>query len=245
MVYRFATENINYEDYSSGRVLYNRKGTTSFPVRLGSEIFQKCFDFLIRNGASKLVNLYDPCCGGAYLLTSLGFLHGENISKIYASDISEETINLAKRNISLLTVSGMDKRINQIKKLSLLYEKDSHFEALNSAKRFMDLIKNRQHEIDFEIFVSDITQATKLVDKVTNVHILISDIPYGNIVEWNDGQSDEEAIKKILTSIYPILAKVAIIALISKKKTKIRHQNYSKVESFSIGKRQITLLNPI
>ncbi|RJX37512.1 hypothetical protein D3P09_21250 [Paenibacillus pinisoli] len=28
----------NYEDFASGRVLYNAHGTTSFPVRLASEI---------------------------------------------------------------------------------------------------------------------------------------------------------------------------------------------------------------
>ena len=42
MKYRFEIEAKNYEDFASGRVLYNRKGATAFPVRLGSEIIQRC-----------------------------------------------------------------------------------------------------------------------------------------------------------------------------------------------------------
>lgn len=242
MVYKFATEKLNYEDYSSGRVLYNQKGTTSFPARLGSEIFQRCVDFLRTYGEINKVNIYDPCCGGAYLLTTLGFLHGESISKIFASDISEEAIELARKNISLLTVTGMDMRINQLSELKVLYEKDSHFGALKSAEKLRDSIKGRDSE--FEAFCLDITKPNQNFEKVKNIHVLISDIPYGDIVVWNEEQSDDEAISKLLTNVYPLLADVSIVALISKKKIKIRHQNFIKVETISAGKRLVTLLRP-
>lgn len=42
MKYLYEIEFKNYEDFVSGRVLYNRKGATAFPVRLASEIFQRC-----------------------------------------------------------------------------------------------------------------------------------------------------------------------------------------------------------
>ena len=40
MEYKYA-ENGNYEDFSSGRVLYGGKGIPNFPVRLINEIFSE------------------------------------------------------------------------------------------------------------------------------------------------------------------------------------------------------------
>ena len=50
MSYEYALENINYEDYSNGRVFYNQQGATSFPVRLTIEIFLRCAAILEKEG---------------------------------------------------------------------------------------------------------------------------------------------------------------------------------------------------
>ena len=42
MQYRYVTEKESYEDFAAGRVLLSQSGMTSFPVRLASEIFQRC-----------------------------------------------------------------------------------------------------------------------------------------------------------------------------------------------------------
>lgn len=65
MSYMFEMEDKNYEDFASGRVLYNQHGTTSFPARLGSEIFLRCEQFLYKAGVDGPYSIYDPCCGGA------------------------------------------------------------------------------------------------------------------------------------------------------------------------------------
>ena len=46
MKYKFETDKRDFSDFSSGRVLYNAANTTAFPVRLASEIAQRCFDIL-------------------------------------------------------------------------------------------------------------------------------------------------------------------------------------------------------
>ena len=46
MEYIYESAQRSYEDFASGRVLYNAQGTTSFPVRLASEIAQRCFQLL-------------------------------------------------------------------------------------------------------------------------------------------------------------------------------------------------------
>ena len=68
-----------YEDFASGRVLYNAQGTTSFPVRLASEIAQRCFQLLEKKGYRGRI----PCSiprGGAYLLTVVGLRTGAFIA---------------------------------------------------------------------------------------------------------------------------------------------------------------------
>ncbi len=85
MQYKY-TDKINYQDYASGRVPYHRTGRPNFPVRLASEIFQRCLAYADLDQ----VSLYDPCCGGAYMLTVIGLLHGDRIKKIYGSDIDKE-----------------------------------------------------------------------------------------------------------------------------------------------------------
>ena len=69
MQYQFATERPDYSDLASGRVLYSMPGHPAFPIRLGSEILQRCLALRRAAGYSSPVVLYDPCCGTGYLVT--------------------------------------------------------------------------------------------------------------------------------------------------------------------------------
>ena len=52
--YQFVGAKENYEDYSSGRVIYGTAGAAKFPVRLSSEVFQQCAHYLKSNGKQRL-----------------------------------------------------------------------------------------------------------------------------------------------------------------------------------------------
>lgn len=134
MVYKYC-ENKNFEDLASGKVIVHRAGYPNFPVRLAQEIFSRCLHYLDDPDS---VCIYDPCCGGGYLLTVLGFLNFEKIKTIMASDISDDAIQLTNENLSLLDKNGLKKRIRQINDLLSLYNKHSHIEALNSATNLLD-----------------------------------------------------------------------------------------------------------
>lgn len=242
MNYRFALENRNYEDYSSGRVFYSQKGTTSFPVRLASEIYQLCKAVLAKQGFEGPYVLYDPCCGGAYLLTSLCFLHGEEISKVFASDVDEAIIPLANRNLALLSRDGLNARIREIQNMIGEFKKASHADALESAFNLRAILEKWDKSIEIECFVSDATQNRHLIDYVQHVNIMIADLPYGDLVNWSSMQEEKEAVEKLLDNVLPVLARESVIALISRGKTKIKHQDYQQVKRFVIGKRQITIL---
>lgn len=245
MSYKFAVGNINYQDYSSGRVLFNQHGTTSFPVRLASEIFQRCIHILNGKEIDSPYIIYDPCCGGAYLLTSIGFLHGEYIDKIFASDIDESALMLAQKNLSLLSVLGIKDRIKQINKMIADYGKTSHFEALQSANRLMSIIDSRIDTIETKCFISDATKNMDKIDELYNINIVVTDLPYGDIVQWNNRQDENEAISHLLEHLLPKLAINAVVAIISKNKISIKHDKYKRLEHFKIGKRHINILCPI
>lgn len=246
MSYKYATEHVNYEDYASGRVLYNQQGATSFPVRLASEIFQRCAAILQKAGHPGPYRIYDPCCGGGYLLTTLGLLHGQAISTIYASDIDEDVIPLAQRNLSLLSSEGLHERCEQIQMMIDEYGKLSHQEALQSAVRFREMLAQRGHTIVTHCFAADATQSLSNQKQIEhNIDMVITDLPYGDLVEWS-GQADEyEAITRLLHNLLSVLAPHAVVGIVSTKKVKIQHEQYQKIEHFSIGKRRVVLLRPL
>lgn len=95
MEYRYG-KNENYEDFSSGRVIYGGAGVPNFPVRLAIEIFGRCLDYKSRKNE---LTVYDPCCGGGYLLTVLGF-HYPEIFKLVGSDVDEAMLSVAEKNFS-------------------------------------------------------------------------------------------------------------------------------------------------
>lgn len=245
MSYKFAVEKLNYQDYSSGRVLFNQHGTTSFPVRLASEIFERCKQIISEKGIDSNYIIYDPCCGGAYLLTAIGYLHGEYINKIFASDIDESAISLAKKNLSLLSISGIEDRIETINKMITDFGKSSHSEALKSAYRLRSILESRSNIVATKCFISDATKNEDKLDEINNVNIVITDLPYGDIVSWSDMQEENEATTKLLENLLPKLSINSVVAIISRKKTSVKHDKYKRLEHFKIGKRQINILTPI
>lgn len=104
----------NFQDFASGRVLYGGKGIPNFPIRLLLEIYGRALE---RSNKKEDLVIYDPCCGGGYSLTILGYFQNKYIRKIYGSDIDEDMVAHAKKNISLLTDVALKKRKAEIEEL--------------------------------------------------------------------------------------------------------------------------------
>jgi len=168
MPYRFVKERQDYSDYSSGRVLYGLPRHPAFPVRLASEIFQRCIAFREAQGVTGPCVLYDPCCGGAYHLSTLGYLHWNAIDEIIGSDVDREILSIAERNLSLLTVEGLDRRMTEISEMLVQYKKASHAAALKSTEklrhRLLKLVET--HQIAVRLFVADITDGQAVHEKL-------------------------------------------------------------------------------
>lgn len=222
-------ENRNYEDYASGHVIYGGKGIPNFPVRLLNEIFNRCISY-----TEKKENLivYDPCCGGGYSLTVLGFFHANIIQKLYGSDIEENMVFFARKNTSLLTYSGLEKRTREIESFYQQYQKESHKKALESCQKLKTDLTN---ELSADIFVADCTKELPQLKP----DIIITDVPYGNLVEWKGGES--LSVDKMLEQLAAIAHANTILAVCMDKKQKATCSKWKRLEKQNVGKRKFEI----
>ena len=223
-------ENDNFEDYSSGRVLYGKRGIPNFPVRLINEIFRRCIYYCENK---RDLTIYDPCCGGGYSLTVLGLCNNEVIADILGSDIDKQMIEYAKKNTDLLSKAGLQKRIDEIEEMLQLYNKASHSEALESAKRIKDVIK---HDINIDIFEADCTTPQNTDKKID---IIITDVPYGNLVDWKGEQ--ESGISIMMKQLSKIANPSTILAISMDKHEKVNNDEWKRFEKNIIGKRKFEI----
>ena len=252
MQYKYAKASPDYSDFASGRVFYGLPGHPAFPVRLASEIFQRCVtsrEVIYKN--STPCTLYDPCCGAAYHLSVLAYLHREHIREVIGSDIDEKAVALAKRNLQLLSIAGLDKRISEISRMFELYNKDSHQDALKSAY----ILKNRlatlaeKHSLTTRVFQANATDSKTLSKniKTESVDVVFTDVPYGQHSYWHEATSNEllDPLWSMLNGLIGILSPSSIVAIVSDKQQKASHKSFQRVEQFQIGKRRVVLLKPI
>ncbi len=220
----------NFKDFASGQVLYGGGGIPNFPIRLLIELYCCAKSYLPK---SKDITIYDPCCGGGYALTVLGFFHNHDIKKMYGSDINPNMVSHAKKNVALLTGIGIKKRKEEIQQLYDKYGKDSHKDALHSCDRLRDMFS---HDVSAEIFEADCTKALPQVFP----DIIITDVPYGNLVEWDSGELI--AIDLMLEQLWTISHENTILAICMNKKQKINCSKWKRLEKQSIGKRKFEIL---
>lgn len=251
MQFKYAIEQLDYSDFASGKVLYSMPRHPAFPVRLASEIFQRCVAHRKTNyNNSTPCTLYDPCCGAAYHLSVLGYLHRELIKEVIGSDIDEKIISLANQNLGLLNITGLEKRIGEISKFVDLYNKESHKDALASANNLKIKLSSYPHEskVLSKVFQADATDSKTILQnvKIKSVDIVFTDIPYGQHSHWQNLNSDElyDPIWLMLNALIEILSPSSIVAIVSDKKQKVAHKNYQRVEQFQIGKRRVVILKP-
>lgn len=240
--YQFTT-NDNYEDYSSGRVLYGATGATNFPVRLISEMFLRCHYYLSEQGNAGPYSIYDPFCGAGYSLTILGLLHSKHIKSLYASDIDQNILKVAEKNISLLSQAGIDERLNELSSLYETYQKDSHKEALKSLEKLKKHISNQTPIL--QVFKHNIFSDSKLPIDFKSIDILISDLPYNKLAHWQGAYKETNPLQQSLNNIKNKISQKSIIAVSLNKKQEATYEGYSKIKSFKIGARKVLFLRRV
>ena len=177
MEYKYSKDD-NFEDFACGRVLYHRSGMPSFPVRLADEIFKRCMEYL---GRQNDIVLFDPCCGGGYLVTVLGLLNPSAIKEFVCSDIDEDAVGLARSNLSLLTMDGLLRRRDQIFGMIESFNKQSHRDALESADRIIKIVQDRPFTPEIKCLMADALDKMSFCSEDFKADIVMADVPYGNL----------------------------------------------------------------
>jgi hypothetical protein len=244
MSYRYATERPNFADLASGQVFHSLPGHPAFPVRLASEVFQRCL--ALRGKGSGAVSLYDPCCGAAYHLSILAYLHWDSIRQVTASDVDARAVQLAEHNLSLLTPQGLERRIRELGAMQRLYGRDSHRQALESAARLQERVVafHKLRPIQLRAFQADALDARALAAQLgeTRPEVVFTDLPYGQHSHWQ-GETDDPAAA-LLAGLLPLLGAESIVAISSVKGLKLDPPGYRRVEKLKLGKREIQFFQP-
>jgi hypothetical protein len=242
MPYKFALERPDYSDLAGGKVLLGRPGHPALPVRLASEVFQRCLAIRAADGLTGPVTLCDPCCGAAYHLAVLAFLHGESLRGIVASDIDPGILSLAAKNLGMCASAGLDQRTAELAELHGRFGKPSHMEALAAAgrlrKRLVDL--TARHAIGIRSFQADALDKDSLSRGLegASVDVVIGDVPYGRQSRWQgSGAENPDPLGLLLESLHANLHPGSVVAVISDKGQKTSHAGYDRLERLSIGKR--------
>jgi 23S rRNA (guanine2535-N1)-methyltransferase len=246
MSYRFARDQHDYSDFAAGPVFYSLPGRPAFPVRLTSEIFQRCRAHLAQLGRFSPYSVYDPCCGSAYLLATLAYLHWPMIRRLVASDVDPAVIPLAERNLSLVTLAGVEARIAQLDQLHRQFGKPSHAQALMSAQRLRARLLAYSYlpRIESHVFVANALDTVSLQPHLERgmVDLIMTDLPYGQRTTWMESQPSAGASGpgwQLLEALRAFVLPTTIIALTTNKQQKVVHDAYQRVEHWQIGKRRI------
>ena len=223
----------SYEFLAAGNVLYSAPGAPNFPVKLAHEIYNRCIE---HSSKKEHITLYDPCCGGGYLLATVGFLNSDSIREIVGSDIDEDTLGWAQKNLSLLTIPGLNSRRTQLKGMLESYHKQVHYIALEHLERLSGIIENRTSEFLIKYFKNDILNNSYTGN--FQADIIITDVPYGHLVQW----SEDAGIDKMLNQLKSMSSPATITAIVHDKYQKRTHADYMRLEKFKVGKRIIEII---
>jgi 23S rRNA (guanine2535-N1)-methyltransferase len=245
MKYRYQTHDENYTPYASGVVFHSLGGHPPLPVRLSSEVFLRAYHLWNPAGDAPC-SLYDPLCGSGATLAALKFLHWPLIGSVIGSDVSARALGVAALNLRLLTLHGMEQRIDRLRADAAAFGKDSHREALDAAKL---LARRIADPVETYHFLADATDPAQIAPGLAGraVDIALLDIPYGDVAAWQGAAStpgSDTALERVLASLRSALLPSGVVAVFMPKKHRAALTHYQRVEHIKAGKREVWLLRP-
>lgn len=249
--YRYEVVRADYSHFASGNVFVSAPGHPGFPVRLASEIFQTCLHLRTPAGAAGRVVLYDPCCGAGYLLATTAFRHWEHISCAIGSDLDEESLVLARTNLSLLAPAGVARRRDELATAEAGESRASRRVALDSLEALFDLQTRmiEQYPLGYRLSRADAGSPAEVAAAVGDMRVDVAmvDIPYGELSDWQGSLrtrgSREEAISGMFESLLGVLSPRAVVAIVSPKTDTVAHPGYERRRRFKLGKRMVSYLS--
>jgi 23S rRNA (guanine2535-N1)-methyltransferase len=230
-------------------VLRSRPGLATFPLRPALEVLLECVGLLKRVDQRAPYHLYDPCCGGAYMLTGVGFLARQHLRRLSASDISPEVVELARANLGLLTDAGLRAREEALRALVTVHGKASHRAALESLHRLRALCLRAAPDLGIGAFVADAGKVREVQDGLQGdaVDIVMTDVPYNDLSTWRGSVLDGDAnpIATLLDAMLLVTHSKSVIALMTLKHTDVTHPELHLMRRLRRGRRSMFILTRV
>jgi hypothetical protein len=202
--YLHATARRDYGDLASGHVLRSAPGYPAFPVRLAEELFLRAAGYL--DGP---IRLWDPCCGSGYLATVVGLLHRERLAGVRCTDIDPGAVELAGRNLALLTGAGLAERERELRDRAERFGKPGYLDAAESAIRLATRLRAAGGDLEVSTAVVDL-----FAPEAYEADLVIGDVPYGVQTTWRGATPAEgDPVAAAVRSLCAALPARAVVAL--------------------------------
>jgi 23S rRNA (guanine2535-N1)-methyltransferase len=239
MQYLFPEHSLAKSDLASGKVLFSRPGLTAFPVRLGNELFLRGVSLLEATGRRPPFHVYDPTCGGGYLMAVLGLLNPHLIGQLSLSDISPEALSIAAKNLKLLSAKGMSDRQAELAALARTSERESHVAATASAARLHAWLDHQSSSLkQTNIFRADATDSNSIRSHFPagpSIDIGFADAPYELHSNWQTEATGNAPEMKVLLTFAELSVPVVILA--TRKGLKLTNPRYRRHAKLRNGRR--------
>ena len=251
MGYRYAERRPEHADLASGSVLHSLPGRPAFPVRLASELLLRCLAVRAEAGLHGPALVHDPCCGGASLLTALGFLHPERLRGLIGSDLDPDAVRLARRNLALLTPDGLDARIGLLRERLAAYGRDSYAEAVERAGRLRARLAGGGPPAS--CFTADAADPAALRRGLggDRPDVVLTDLPYGRASGWAGGVAARPGPDGapgpawlVLDALAAVVGPGPVIAVVTDKAEPVAHDGFRRLERLQLGHRRAAVLVP-
>jgi len=238
VTYRHAVTARDHQDLASGSVLHSAPGFPAFPVRLASEIFQRAL--ALRGGDHPAV-LWDPCCGSGYLLTVTALLHRTRIAAVLASDLDPDAIDLARRNLALLSRAGLHARAADLRERAARFGKPAYTDAAHAARRLADALEAAGGDLPHAACQADVFDPAQLRQAIAGraPDIAITDAPYGEQTRWH-GPSAAAGVTGMVEALTAVLPRGGVLA-VTVRGRKVVVNGRRPDTSFKIGTRAVAL----
>jgi 23S rRNA (guanine2535-N1)-methyltransferase len=240
MQYLFPEHSLSKADLASGKVLFSRPGLTAFPVRLGNELFLRAVALLEAAGRRPPYHVYDPTCGGGYLMTVLGLLNPQSIARLSMSDISPEALSIAAKNVNLLSAEGMLDRQAELAALAKVSERESHAAATASAASLHAWLDRQSSALQqTSIFKADATDPDGIRTHFPAnpaIDIGFADAPYELHSTWRTEATGSTAPEMKVLATFAELS-VPVVILATRKGLKLTNPGYRRAAKLKNGHR--------
>jgi hypothetical protein len=176
----------------------------------------------------------------------LACLHRDSIAEVIASDVNETALEVANRNLSLLTPAGLDRRIDEISNLLAAYGKDSHKAALASAQALRQVILDSSGDraLPFRTFRASALDPAALAGHVprASIDIVFTDVPYGLHSRWIDPERlSANPLNTMVEGLRDLLSPTGVAVVVFDKSQKASPAGYRRLEQFQSGKRRVAI----